>query len=324
MFSQGSKNMNIQQQQVAKAKKQSVWDLRRQRARQFDDGKKYIMKTKPTVQPTQPTQSNIPTHFTPRSAGVSGFVQGYTPKFAPKYTQRPGVHSSDQKHIFDTLANVDALNKRKVKTMACRHTKKQQDGTWSVCKFADQCTYAHSLQELNILSCLFDEQCNKYNNCRYHHPSKETIEEWRKRTATPAPELPSTNPCIPPSTRAAKMRQTISTEQKKVQLIKKTIYEHLRHEEDESEEDEPKEDKPKEDKPKEDKPKEDKPKEEDEPKEDKPKEDKPKEDKPKEEDEPKERQEKQVIRVPSKELAITAVIAAYNSGIYDFHIIIEE
>lgn len=63
----------------------------------------------------------------------------------------------------------------------------KKDGKFSKC-YKNNCTYAHTQEELKLIPCNFGNKCLKFS-CNFHHPF-ETVEEYYKRTGKTLPELP--------------------------------------------------------------------------------------------------------------------------------------
>jgi len=76
-------------------------------------------------------------------------------------------------------------------TVPCRHVSKK-DGKYGCCS-RDVCVFAHSLEELRIVSCHFGMKCTRREtNCYFIHEG-ESREEYYKRTGKFQPDLPPTS-----------------------------------------------------------------------------------------------------------------------------------
>jgi hypothetical protein len=122
------------------------------------------------------------------------------------------LEDSNKKHIsnsrtscFYTLADKNILSATLARTKPCRLViKKENSDNFGICT-REECSFAHSQEELELPICMFGEKCRlvygkkdiKTNDiipnssCVFKHPF-ENIDEWIKRTNTVIPELPKT------------------------------------------------------------------------------------------------------------------------------------
>jgi hypothetical protein len=107
------------------------------------------------------------------------------------------------------LQNKEDIAKTLSFTKPCQFcTKKQEDkDEWGVC-YRETCTFAHSLEELQLAPCAFGSNCNRKNGtinrqtgkidttqhfrCQFKHPD-ETNDEFYTRTGRVQPDLPPTS-----------------------------------------------------------------------------------------------------------------------------------
>ena len=108
---------------------------------------------------------------------------------------------------FDMISNKTNVGKTLVCTKACKAVTdfSTNEGEFGVC-YRENCTFAHSLEELQAPACQFDNNCRfkngRYDNktweyipnteCKFRHTS-ETVPEWMKRAHISPPKLPETN-----------------------------------------------------------------------------------------------------------------------------------
>lgn len=109
-------------------------------------------------------------------------------------------------NAFSNMSNKEEVAKKLRCTKACNFVLKNPvTGEYGTC-YRSTCTFAHSLEELNVPKCEFDEMCRykqgRYNKegvfdftlkCTFHH-SSETQEEWLERTGKTLPDLPKNIP----------------------------------------------------------------------------------------------------------------------------------
>jgi len=120
---------------------------------------------------------------------------------------------SNKKHIsnsrtscFYTLADKNILSATLSRTKPCRLViKKKNNDNFGICT-REECSFAHSQEELELPICMFGEKCRlvygkkdintnliiRNSSCVFKHPF-ENIDEWIKRTNTVIPELPKTS-----------------------------------------------------------------------------------------------------------------------------------
>ena len=120
---------------------------------------------------------------------------------------------SNKKHIsnsrtscFYTLADKNILSATLARTKPCRLViKKENSDNFGICT-REECSFAHSQEELELPICMFGEKCRLVygkkdintnliipnSSCVFKHPF-ENIDEWIKRTNTVIPELPKTS-----------------------------------------------------------------------------------------------------------------------------------
>jgi hypothetical protein len=75
------------------------------------------------------------------------------------------------------------------KLKPCRFVLSEKDKDYGVCR-RRECTYAHSIEELRIFECKFNENCYK-EDCKFFH-AFETKEEYFERVGG-KPDLPLKN-----------------------------------------------------------------------------------------------------------------------------------
>jgi hypothetical protein len=114
--------------------------------------------------------------------------------------------SNSRTSCFYTLADKNILSATLTRTKPCRLVlKKPNSEHFGICT-REECSFAHSQEELELPVCMFGENCrivhgkrDKNTNeiipnssCIFKHPF-ETVNEWMKRTNTVIPELPKTS-----------------------------------------------------------------------------------------------------------------------------------
>jgi len=118
------------------------------------------------------------------------------------------------------INNIQEQNLLKIKP--CHFVLLKEGKKFGVC-YREECTFAHSLSELNIPKCIFGDNCKKiyatwnhelYRNdfdkkCEFKHPF-ETTEEYFKRTKIEIPDLPKTHE----HTRKPKKQDVVKQEKK--------------------------------------------------------------------------------------------------------------
>lgn len=82
------------------------------------------------------------------------------------------------------MLNIQNLKKN---TKACLNIS-AMGGEFGVCR-RKECSFAHFLEELNIVNCFNNNNC-QYYKCRFIHPD-ETIQQYYTRTGFTVPNLPS-------------------------------------------------------------------------------------------------------------------------------------
>ena len=108
---------------------------------------------------------------------------------------------------FNHMANKDTVAKALLCTKGCRNIQRDtQTGEFGVC-FRKYCTFAHSMAELQPSRCSFDLSCRFRNGriidwdtrtiapgskCKFHH-SNETIDQYYSRSGMTRPDLPPTS-----------------------------------------------------------------------------------------------------------------------------------
>ena len=82
-------------------------------------------------------------------------------------------------------------NESFVFTKPCKNVTDGTTESFGVCT-RSVCTFAHSLQELKIPKCRFMSNCRSKFPCKFLHP-EETVDAWILRTGEKLPNLPPTN-----------------------------------------------------------------------------------------------------------------------------------
>ena len=82
-------------------------------------------------------------------------------------------------------------NESYVFTKPCKNVTDGTTESFGVCT-RSVCTFAHSLQELKIPKCRFMSNCRSKFPCKFLHPD-ETVDAWILRTGEKLPNLPPTN-----------------------------------------------------------------------------------------------------------------------------------
>ena len=123
-----------------------------------------------------------------------------SPKSVSSFQERNVARSE----AFNSLASKEATAERLCLTKSCNRVIRDPHGNFGVCTRVG-CTFAHSLDELRVPSCLFDIdivkgiRCNRRPGangsrtvCRFKHLDEST-EEFRKRMGIVLPDLPETS-----------------------------------------------------------------------------------------------------------------------------------
>ena len=124
----------------------------------------------------------------------------------------PDTNSDPRTASFEAMADKGKVATSLTRTKACRlvtdpflNPKVGETQQFGVCT-RPQCTFAHSLEEMQVPSCLFDTNCRFIHGkidrstrkripdtrCRFRH-SFETINEWIKRSGVKRDPLPETS-----------------------------------------------------------------------------------------------------------------------------------
>ena len=126
----------------------------------------------------------------------------------------PDTNSDPRTASFEAMADKGKVATSLTRTKACRlvtdpflNPKVGETPQFGVCT-RPECTFAHSLEEMQVPSCLFDANCRFIHgkidrstrkkipdtHCRFRH-SFETINEWIKRSGVKRDPLPETSEC---------------------------------------------------------------------------------------------------------------------------------
>ena len=126
----------------------------------------------------------------------------------PKYIKPTYNQYEDQRSkAFGMIADKEKVSKSLLRTKACRFVTDgaTSDEMYGVC-YREQCSFAHSMEELQVPACQFDYKCRLQNGridkvsrciipnteCKFRH-SIETIPEWLNRAHITPPKLPATS-----------------------------------------------------------------------------------------------------------------------------------
>jgi hypothetical protein len=117
------------------------------------------------------------------------------------------------------------LDKEALKcTKPCFLVLKGDSEEFGVCE-RETCTFAHSLDELQLAKCAFGSKCykrnDKSNTCQFSHPG-ETHEQFYKRTGQEKPKLPETSE----KTRKPKQVKKVEKDDKAIEKtdVKRTLF----------------------------------------------------------------------------------------------------
>lgn len=110
------------------------------------------------------------------------------------------AHSYAERKAFSRHQPQD-LSKTLACTKPCNHVLKKTDESgvvseeYGVC-YREICTFAHSLDELQLPRCAFGDKCyrrnDKSNLCQFSHPG-ESMDQFYSRTGKEKPDLPQTS-----------------------------------------------------------------------------------------------------------------------------------
>jgi hypothetical protein len=111
------------------------------------------------------------------------------------------IRDDPRSKAFAKMADKKSLSVTLAGTKACNNVVPNAAGGYTVCT-RSMCTYAHSLDELKVANCTFDDNCRmfygKYDShgltirnsqCKFLHTG-ESLQDWSNRTGSNMPNLP--------------------------------------------------------------------------------------------------------------------------------------